>query len=90
MIFSLLIGIYCYVLINLKRLFLDLLDDDASGLACVLEIFRVLMESSYRPKRTVQFMAYAAEEAGLLGSKDIARAYHRQGVNVVAMLQMEM
>ena len=63
-------------------------DDDASGVACVLEVFRVLVESGFRPNRTVHFMAYAGEEAGLLGSKDIARAYTKYGLNVVAMLQV--
>lgn len=65
-------------------------DDDASGVACVLEIFRVLSLNGFKPKRTIQFMAYAAEEAGLLGSKDVARHYRDENADVKGMLQMEM
>jgi bacterial leucyl aminopeptidase len=38
----------------------------------------------------VKFMAYAAEEVGLVGSAEIADAYHDQGVNVVGVLQLDM
>lgn len=65
-------------------------DDDASGLACVFEIFRVLIDSGFRPKRSIHFMAFSGEEGGLLGSKDIARQYKRLQLPVVGMLQMEM
>jgi leucyl aminopeptidase len=65
-------------------------DDDASGSATVLEIFRVLSEGNFKPERTIEFHAYAAEEAGLRGSQAIATAYANAGVNVVAMLQFDM
>jgi len=65
-------------------------DDDASGSSTVLEIFRVLMENNFRPKRTVEFHAYAAEEAGLLGSQAIARSYAESRVKVYGMLQLDM
>lgn len=65
-------------------------DDDASGTATVTEIARVLLESGYRPERTIQFMAYAAEEVGLRGSQAIARDYKKRGVNVVGALQLDM
>lgn len=65
-------------------------DDDASGTATVTEIARVLLESGYRPERTIQFMAYAAEEVGLRGSQAIARDYKARGVNVVGVLQLDM
>jgi len=65
-------------------------DDDASGSSTVLEIFRVLMENNFRPKRTIEFHAYSAEEAGLLGSQAIARSYAENGVKVYAMLQLDM
>ena len=44
----------------------------------------------YKPLRTVKFMAYAAEESGLLGSDEIAQAYKNQSVNVVGVLQLDM
>ena len=47
-------------------------DDDASGIASLTETLRAAMAVGYRPARTVFFIGYAGEEAGLLGSKDIA------------------
>ncbi|PST20787.1 hypothetical protein C7U60_15360 [Mesorhizobium plurifarium] len=32
-------------------------DDDASGVAAVSEMLRVILVSSFRPKRTLQFVA---------------------------------
>lgn len=65
-------------------------DDDASGIASLSEVFRVLVAQSYRPLRTVKFMAYAGEEVGLLGSKQIVNNYQANGVNVVGVLQLDM
>jgi len=65
-------------------------DDDASGSSTVLEVFRVIADSNWRPERTIEFHAYAAEEVGLRGSQDIAQYYASTGVDVVAMLQFDM
>ena len=65
-------------------------DDDASGIATVSEVLRVILESGVQPKRTLQFMAYAAEEVGLLGSGEIALNYQSDGRRVIAALQMDM
>jgi len=65
-------------------------DDNASGTATVMEIFRVLVQSGYRPERTLQFMGYAGEEKGLLGSQDIARKYRQEGKKVAAVMQFDM
>lgn len=43
--------------------------DDASGVASVIEIARLVKESAHKPKRSIVFMAQTAEEKGLLGSK---------------------
>lgn len=65
-------------------------DDDASGVASFTEVIRAAMARNYKPQRTVKFMAYAAEEVGLRGSKEIA-AYHKtNGINVVGVLQLDM
>lgn len=53
-------------------------------------MIRLAVEHGFRPQRTVQFMAYAAEEVGLDGSTDIAQSYFNTGKNVVAVLQMDM
>ena len=51
---------------------------------------RVVLQSGYQPARTLQFIGYAGEEAGLLGSKEIAQSYAAQGRNVVGALQLDM
>jgi membrane-associated protease RseP (regulator of RpoE activity) len=43
-------------------------DDNASGVAVMLELARVLA-SEEKPPRTIVFVAFAGEEAGLLGSR---------------------
>lgn len=65
-------------------------DDNASGIATITEIIRVMMDSGYKPARTIQFMGYAAEEVGLLGSKAIAKEYQAQGKKVVGVVQFDM
>lgn len=65
-------------------------DDDASGIASVTEIIRILTENNVQPKRSIAFMAYAAEEVGLRGSQDIANRYQSEGKNVVSVLQLDM
>jgi len=65
-------------------------DDDASGIATISEVFRVLMEQNYRPLRTVKFMAYSAEEVGLLGSKQIVTQHKNAAINVVGVVQFDM
>ncbi|MCK6594274.1 MAG: M20/M25/M40 family metallo-hydrolase [Bacteriovoracaceae bacterium] len=65
-------------------------DDNASGIATVTEIARVLVSQSYKPQKTIKLMAYAAEEVGLLGSKEIAKTFKDRGVNVVGVMQLDM
>jgi len=65
-------------------------DDDASGIATLTEVARVLLASDFRPARTVKFMAYAAEEVGLRGSLSIVKDFTKRNVNVVGVLQLDM
>jgi len=65
-------------------------DDNASGISTITEVIRVLTNSSYRPQRTLKFMAYAAEEVGLLGSKEIAASYKAKNANVIGVMQLDM
>ncbi|GHG81210.1 M20/M25/M40 family metallo-hydrolase [Comamonas sp. JC664] len=65
-------------------------DDDASGIATFTEVIRAAMANNYRPQRTVKFMAYAAEETGLRGSREIALSHKNQGINVVGVMQLDM
>ncbi|MBI3549669.1 MAG: M20/M25/M40 family metallo-hydrolase [Elusimicrobia bacterium] len=63
-------------------------DDNASGIATITEALRVLAQAGFKPKRTVQFMGYAAEEIGLRGSQEIAASY--SGKKVVGVIQYDM
>ncbi len=65
-------------------------DDDASGVASLTEVIRVLLANNYMPDRTLRFIAYAAEEVGLLGSKQIVAALPRERSKVVGVLQLDM
>ena len=47
-------------------------DDNASGVAVMLELARLMAKA--RPERSVVFAAFAGEEAGLLGSRHYVRA----------------
>ncbi|KAF9097874.1 Leucine aminopeptidase 1 [Mortierella sp. AD031] len=65
-------------------------DDDGSGTVTTLEVFRSLIGTGFRPTRPVEFHWYSAEEAGLLGSQDVAESYEKKGVEVIAMIQNDM
>ena len=65
-------------------------DDNASGIASITEVLRVLAITQYRPRRTIKLIGYAAEEVGLRGSQDIARAFKNDRVNVVGVMQLDM
>ena len=65
-------------------------DDDGTGTVNLIETFRVLLASNFRPTDPVEFHWYAAEEVGLLGSQAIATSYKAQGVRVKAFMELDM
>lgn len=65
-------------------------DDNASGIATIVETFRILVESGYSPNRTILFMGYAGEEVGLLGSGEIASWFRNKNRVVIGALQFDM
>lgn len=65
-------------------------DDNASGTASHLEVFRNIITHNLRFDRTVEIHGYALEELGLIGSQDIAKRYVSGGKKVVAMMQNDM
>ncbi len=65
-------------------------DDNASGISTITEIIRILADSSYQPQKTIKFIAYAAEEVGLLGSKEISKSFKAKNVNVIGVMQLDM
>ncbi len=58
-------------------------NDDASGVAAVLELARVMSKHSF--EATLVFAAVAGEEQGLYGSAHMAKKYKADGVNVAGM-----
>jgi Zn-dependent M28 family amino/carboxypeptidase len=63
-------------------------DDDASGVAGMLELARVLRS---RPlPMTVRFIGFPFEEIGLLGSRQAATQLADSGTDVVGMVSLEM
>lgn len=65
-------------------------DDNASGSAALLETYRALLQHGYAPRVPLEFHWYAGEEAGFLGSGQVAAAYARAGTPVHAMVQFDM
>ncbi|KAG8415827.1 hypothetical protein J3459_014034 [Metarhizium acridum] len=65
-------------------------DDDGSGTVVILEALRVLAASGIRPKNTIEFHWYAAEEVGLLGSQDVWASYKAAQKSVISYLNQDM
>lgn len=65
-------------------------DDDASGIASLTEVIRVMVANNYKPRRTLKFIGYSAEEVGLKGSAEIATKFKADNVNVVGVMQLDM
>jgi hypothetical protein len=61
--------------------------DDASGVAMVLELARVMARE--RPAVAVYFVAVGGEEQGLFGSAHLARKLVGEGVKVLAMASVD-
>jgi len=65
-------------------------DDNASGVAGLMELARVLASQHASLKRSIVFAAFSAEEEGLLGSKHYVSAPSFPLENTVAMINMDM
>lgn len=63
-------------------------DDNASGVAGLLELARIL--SAERPRRTIVFAAFSGEEEGLLGSNYYVNHPIVPLANTVAMINLDM
>lgn len=64
-------------------------DDNASGVGALMEALRVL-STSERAAHDIYIFFYAGEEAGLLGSAEIAKQFKRNGKLVRGVLQLDM
>ncbi|MCB0282930.1 MAG: M28 family peptidase [Calditrichaeota bacterium] len=63
-------------------------DDDASGVAAVLETARLL--SNYKLNYSIHYILWDEEEQGLLGSDYYAQNAERNGVEIEGVLNLEM
>ncbi|GAA5968669.1 hypothetical protein JCM11641_007719 [Rhodosporidiobolus odoratus] len=65
-------------------------DDDGSGTTALMQTFIALLTSRWEPKEhALEFHFYSAEEGGLLGSGEVARAYKEEGRKVRGMYHMD-
>jgi Zn-dependent M28 family amino/carboxypeptidase len=64
-------------------------NDDASGVAVLLEMARLWQAAGYRPRRTVLLAAWGAQELGELGSRHYAAHPVWPLEQTVAMLQLD-
>ncbi len=65
-------------------------NDNASGVALMLEIARVMKKNKYSPKGTIEFVAFGAEELGLYGSTAYASAAKKNSKKIKMMLNNDM
>ncbi len=63
-------------------------DDNASGTAGVLEAARLL--SRYSFDYTIEYILWDAEERGLVGSKEYARAARARGDSIIGVFNLDM
>jgi aminopeptidase YwaD len=65
-------------------------DDNASGIAVLLELARRLSGSEFKPARTIVFAAFSAEELGLFGSRHYVNHPPVQLSSTKAMINLDM
>ncbi|HXI75054.1 MAG TPA: M20/M25/M40 family metallo-hydrolase, partial [Pyrinomonadaceae bacterium] len=65
-------------------------DDNASGVAGLIELARVLSTQNPKPRRTIVFIAFSGEEEGLLGSDYYVNHPIMPLAKTVAMINMDM
>jgi len=57
--------------------------DDAAGIGISAGAAKVLIDSGYKPKRTIRVIAFGAEEVGLLGARAYVERHNDQLINHV-------
>lgn len=65
-------------------------DDNASGVAGVLELARMYSQNKVKEKVNFIFALFSGEEDGLIGSKEMAKSIKDNFPNVIAMINMDM
>ncbi|MHC1591446.1 MAG: M28 family metallopeptidase [Candidatus Helarchaeales archaeon] len=64
-------------------------NDDASGIAAALEVFRILSSRSSELKYQIMFAAFAGEEQALLGSRAFVQQVILQQKNIIAVINFD-
>jgi hypothetical protein len=62
-------------------------DDNASGVAALLEMARLLRDTT--PRATVVFIAFSGEEVGVMGSNHYVRVANERGDDIRAMIALD-
>ena len=66
-------------------------DDDASGVATVLEMARVFTAAEVRPQKSILFVAFSGEELGHIGSGHFCyQMFMQRAVDKITVLNLEM
>lgn len=65
-------------------------DDNASGVAAILEIARLYQKHNLTPTKTLRLELYGSEETGLSGSNDAMYKSNSQGEHIAAMMCLDM
>lgn len=65
-------------------------DDNASGVAAVLELAQYFSQSGADHPRSMIFAAFSAEESGLVGSKFLSKHLPVKAEKIIAMLNFDM
>ncbi|PCI26413.1 hypothetical protein COB52_05995 [Candidatus Kaiserbacteria bacterium] len=65
-------------------------DDDGSGTASVLEVFRALIDSGVKYENDLYFAFYAAEEVGLVGSKHVVEKFKQRNIKLQGVFHLDM
>ncbi len=65
-------------------------DDNASGVATILEVARTLTQGPKKPASCVVFAAFTAEESGIIGSSRLVEEFKAKGIHPKAMLNLDM
>lgn len=65
-------------------------NDNASGVAAVFEIARVMSAKNYKPAGSINFVLFAAEELELAGSRVYTENAYNRGDRITMMLNFDM
>jgi hypothetical protein len=65
-------------------------DDNATGCAVMIEMARIIHENNLKPRHNIDFMAYDAEEIGLLGAHYDAGKRRAANEKIIVMINNDM